>query len=110
MEYINIDYLKKVDIKIGEITEVFLIENSEKLLRLSVDFGEHGKRTILSGIRKFFPNEGDLVGVKCPFVFNLEPREMMGLKSEGMILACGDGENFSLMKVDQKIVNGTSIK
>jgi tRNA-binding EMAP/Myf-like protein len=34
----------------------------------------------------------------------------MGLKSEGMILACGDGENFSLMKVDQKIVNGTSIK
>ncbi len=110
MEHINLDYLKKVDIKVGEIKEVFLIEGSEKLLRLSVSFGEFGERTILSGIRKFFTNEQDLVGIKCLFVFNLEPREMMGFKSEGMLLAIGDGDNFSLIKIPLGVENGSSIR
>ncbi len=110
MEYINLDYLKKVDIKIGEIKEIGQIEGSEKLLKLTIDFGQFGQRIILSGIKKFFPDEKVLLGLKCPFVFNLEPKEMMGFKSEGMILACGDGENFSLLQVNQNILNGTSIK
>jgi methionyl-tRNA synthetase len=101
---INIDDFKKVEIKAGKILSVDFIEGSEKLLKLSVDFGEPEPRQVLSGIRKYFEDPQSLVGTTCAFVTNLEPRPMMGLESHGMILASsGETENgsfFSLLKMD----------
>ena len=88
MEKITFDDFKKVDIRIGKITSAEKIENSNKLLKLSVDFGtEH--RQILAGIAKFYEPE-TLLGKLCPFVFNLETKVMGELESQGMILAAGD--------------------
>lgn len=106
---ITYEDFKKVEMKVGEIKEVESVEGSDKLLKLKVLFGEE-ERQILSGIRKFFEDYNVLVGKKVPFVINLEPRKMMGLESQGMILAVNDDEgNFSLLEVDSKIKSGSSV-
>ncbi len=106
---INIDDFKKVEIKVGKILNAEKIEGSEKLLKLSVDLGEPEPRQILSGIQKHFPNEADLVGIKCMFVTNLEPRSMMGLESNGMLFALGGQGDvpFSLIKPQNDVPPGT---
>ncbi len=109
---INYDTWKRVEIKIGQILSVERIEKSEKLLKLSVDFAEFtGPRQIISGIAKYFPNIEDLVNKKCAFVTNLEPKPLMGLESNGMVLAVGGGdEPFSLFEVSNDVIVGTQAK
>ena len=107
---ITIDELKKVEIRAGKILSAEVIEGSEKLLKLSVDFGEERPRIILSGIAKYFPEGMGLTGVICGFVTNLEPRPMMGLVSEGMILAVSGDEFFSLLKFDDNVPLGSLVR
>ncbi len=106
--HIEYDDFKKVEMRVGEIIRAEPVEKSEKLLRLVVRFGEE-ERQILSGIAKFVSPES-LVGRKVPFVTNLKPREMMGLESNGMIMAATDSEgNFSLLSIDPSVASGTQI-
>jgi methionyl-tRNA synthetase len=109
---IKYDDWKKVEIKIGKILTVERIEKSDKLLKLSVDFAEvSGPRQIISGIAKYFPNIEDLINKKCAFVTNLEPKPLMGLESNGMVLAVGGGEEpFSLFEVREEVLTGTKAK
>jgi methionyl-tRNA synthetase len=109
---INYDTWKKVEIKVGKILTVDRIEKSEKLLKLSVDFAEaSGPRQIVSGIAKYFPDITVLVNKKCAFVTNLEPKPLMGLESNGMILAVGGGdEPFSIFEVNNDVLVGTQAK
>jgi len=113
MSEISIDDFKKVEITVGEIVSAETIEGSDKLLKLRVNFGaaaggaspdNQDVRQVLSGIAKYFPNPGDLVGKKCPFVTNLAPRTMMGLESQAMIMAVGGGEDepFALFETTGK--------
>ncbi len=107
---ISIDQFKEGEIRAGEIKSVEIIAESEKLLKLSVDFGEENPRTVVSGIRKYFADPQELVGVKCAFVTNLEPRPLMGITSEAMILAVSTDEDFSLLRVKDTIPPGTRVK
>lgn len=107
---ISIDEFKKVEIKAGKILSVEILPESEKLLKLTVDFGEERPRTVVSGIRKYFSDPEDLVGVISPFVTNLEPRPIMGLTSEAMILALSTDTEFSLLRVGDNIPPGTVVK
>ena len=124
-EKIKYEDWKKVEIKIGQILTVERIEKSDKLLKLSVDFGlkpsdgspepealgRRDIRQIVSGIAKYFPNIEDLINKKCAFVTNLEPKPLMGLESNGMILAVGGGEEpFSLFEVGPEVLTGTKAK
>jgi len=107
-QYIEYEDFKKVQIQIGEIVEADIVEGSEKLLKLKVKFADE-QRQILSGIAKYVSPE-NLIGTKVPFVTNLKPRTMMGLESDGMILATIDVEqNFSLLNVDESIASGTHV-
>lgn len=106
---INIEDFKKVEIRAGKILEVLHVENSEKLLKLKVDFGEERPRQVFSGIAKFVKPE-ELVGVICGFVTNLEPRSIMGEVSEAMIMAASGDDYFSLMKFDQSVKLGSIVK
>lgn len=99
---ISIDDFKKVEIKAGKILSAEPVEDSEKLLKLSVDFNEENPRQVLSGIAKYISPE-ELVGTICAFVTNLEPREIMGLKSEAMIMAVSGDDFFSLLKLSENI-------
>lgn len=114
---ITIDDFKKVEIRAGKIISAEVVEGSEKLLRLSVDFGEENTRQVVSGIKKYFENPQSLVGITCAFVTNLEPREIMGLKSEAMIAALSgelpNGETggfFSLLKISENVPPGSLVK
>ena len=111
---ISIDDFKKCEIKVGEIKSVELIEGSDKLLKLSVDFGEEASRTVVSGIRRYFEDPQSLVGVKCAFATNLEPRPLMGIESQAMILAATTdvppAGGFSLLRADPSLPPGAQVR
>jgi methionyl-tRNA synthetase len=121
-KFVSIDDFLKIEIKIGTIINVEVVESSDKLYKLSVDFGEEGEieseggitekekhiRTVFSGIRKYVTVEG-LVGKQYPFVTNLKPRKIMGEYSEAMILAASDDENFSLLSINTEMKNGVRV-
>lgn len=109
--YITYDDFKKVEIKIGKILEVEIVRDADKLLRLTVDLGEEEPRQIVSGIREYFEDEQVLVGKRCSFASNLEPRTIRGLESNGMIVAAvdKDGGGFSLLEVSDNISPGSMI-
>ncbi len=88
---INIDDFAKLDIRVGTVGDCVEKEGSDKLLRLTVDFGEEGEKTIFSGIKKWYTPE-DLKGNQFIFVINLEPRKIMDEYSQGMLLAA-EGED-----------------
>ena len=106
---ISIDDLKKIDIRVGTIEHVADVPNSEKLVALTVDFGDH-KRCILAGIKKERSNPKELEGRQALFVVNLAPRKMAGVVSEGMLFDLGyaDGlEAPALAMPERPIPNGT---
>jgi len=107
---ISIDDFKKVEIKVGEIKSAEKIEMADKLLKLQVDFGTE-TRQVISGIAEHYPEPSLLIGKKCPFVTNLEPRMIKGNESNGMIMAVLDREknSFSLLDIDKNITNGTKV-
>lgn len=86
MNIITLEDFKKLDIRIGKVISAERVPNSEKLIKLIFDVGG-GEEQIVAGIAKVFPEPEVLIGKEMPLVLNLEPREMMGLKSEGMMLA-----------------------
>jgi len=115
---ITYDDFLKLDIRMGHIREVEIVEDADKLLKLTVDVGD-GKneegdtiyRQILSGIRTYFEEPQDLVGKTFPFVVNLEPRTIRGLESHGMILAGIFEENLMLLEPScDDVPPGTKIK
>jgi len=114
---ISYDDFAKLDIRIGEIRTVEIVEGADKLLRLTVDFGEMNEagepqvRQIISGIRTYFEDPQTLVGRKCPFLVNLEPRVIRGFESQGMILAASTAEGgFALLHPHTDLPAGTKIK
>ncbi|OGG59933.1 hypothetical protein A3C89_03260 [Candidatus Kaiserbacteria bacterium RIFCSPHIGHO2_02_FULL_50_50] len=109
METITYDDFAKLNIRIGTIVSVETIEGADKLLKLMVDVGEEAPRQILSGIRTFFEDPQELVGKQCPFLINLAPRTIRGLESNGMILAAGDNETFSLLHPAKPLPHGTEV-
>ena len=110
MESISLDEFKKAEIRVGEIVSAEKVEGADKLLRLMVRFGEE-ERQIVSGIALYYPDPGALLGVKCAFAYNLAPRTIRGLESNGMILAA-TGENgvFSLLRADPNLPSGSVIR
>ena len=111
---ITIDDFHKLEIKIGHVLSAEKILDADKLLKLSVDFGEEKPRQIVSGISMYFPDPQNLVGKMCAFATNLEPRVIRGLESQGMILAVSGGEDenkfFSLLEASNNVPPGSSVK
>lgn len=109
METISFDDFKKLEIRIGKILTAEKIESSNKLLKLQVDFGTE-QRQILAGIAKFYTPE-QLIGKLCPFAFNLAPKMLGDIESQGMIL-CADGADSGpvLLNPDKEIPAGNLVK
>ncbi len=107
--YITIDDFQKVEIKVGTVISVDVIEGADKLYILKVDLGEEKPRQILSGIREYKQPE-DLLGKQFPFVTNLAPRMLRGFESQGMILAGSDEGGLALFNPTQPLVNGTRLR
>ncbi len=101
----------KIEIRVGKILTAEKVPNTDKLLKLSVDFGEEKTRVIISGISQSFPDPQVLAGKQCLFVTNLEPRVIRGEESNGMILALSTEDGgFSLLEPNGTIPIGTKVK
>ncbi len=100
---------KKIEMKVGKILSAEIIPSSDKLYKLFVDFLEDKPRQIVSGIAPYFTDPKILVGKKVAFVTNLEAKPLMGLASDGMILAVKSGDNLALMEVPDYIKEGTEL-
>lgn len=105
---ITIEDFAKLDLRVGTVVGCEEKEDSDKLLRLTVDFGEEKTRNILSGIKQWYL-PSDLIDKQFVFVFNLAPRRMMGEDSEGMILAA-EGEKPEPLKPNDKVKPGATIR
>jgi methionyl-tRNA synthetase len=105
---ITIDEFSKIEVSIGTVTSAERVPDTDKLLKLLVDFGEAGgPRQIISGIAAYAAPE-TLVGRQLAFVTNLEPRTIRGLESNGMLFAVGSGETFAFVTPDRPVPPGTS--
>lgn len=135
---ITFEDFKKIEMRAGKILSAEKIPDTDKLLKLSVDFGEFREiieevtptpiegsvvpdasikklvpapRQIVSGISMYFPDPQALVGKTCMFCTNLEPRKIKGFESNGMIIAVSDTDgNFSLLEPNSSIKPGTMAK
>ena len=107
--YATIDDFMKIEIKMGTVLSVEVVEKADKLYILSVDLGENEPRKILSGIREFVTPE-ELLGKQFPFVTNLAPRMLRGHESQGMILAGNDDAGLALLIPSKKLKNGTKLR
>lgn len=107
---ISFDVLDQIDVRVGEILNVEDVENSRKLCKLTVDFGDF-QRTILCGIKQERENPKEIIGKQALFVVNLEPRKMAGQVSEGIMYDIGyeDGIVPVLAIPEEKVPNGTRL-
>ena len=137
METISFDDFKKIEIRIGKILAAEKVEGSDKLLKLEVDFGFEPveikvmgddmkpasaegsgaamqnkipiRRQIIAGIAKYYTPEA-LIGKECPFAYNLAPRALAGLESQGMIMCPSIDGAPVLMHPDKEVPTGSLVK
>ncbi|MGA1846378.1 methionine--tRNA ligase [Deferribacter abyssi] len=109
VEEITINDFSKVIIKAGKILEAEKIGKSEKLLKLKVDLGNGDIRQIVAGVAKSY-EPGALVGKTVAVVSNLKPAKLMGVKSEGMILAAWVGDKHVVVELADEVPAGSVIK
>ena len=105
---ITYDDFKKVELKIAKIIEAEEVPGAEKLLKLQIDLGGE-KRQIVAGIKKCYQAK-DLIGREIVVVVNLEPRMLMGIESNGMLLAASDDSGPVLLRPDKDVPPGSGIK
>ena len=86
MDNISFEDFSKLDIRIAKVLEAEAVEGADKLIKLTLEVGELGERTIVSGIRDWYTPE-ELVGKKIVYLSNLEPKVIRGVESQGMLLA-----------------------
>jgi len=104
---ISIDEFSKIEVKIGTVKTAERVPDTDKLLRLTVDFGEAEPRQIISGIAAYVPEAESLIGRQLAFVTNLEPRTIRGLESNGMLFAVGADDTFAFLTPDRSVPPGT---
>jgi methionyl-tRNA synthetase len=105
---IPIDEFAKVDLRVAEVVAAEKVAKSKKLLKLTVRLGE-GTRTLVAGVAEHY-GPAELVGRKVVIVANLEPATLMGIESNGMVLAASDEATVSLLTVDKDVPSGSRVK
>lgn len=108
MENISFDDFKRIDLRAAKILAAERLEGSDKLLRLEIDLGEE-RRQLVAGIGKAYEPES-IVGMQIVIVANLEPKIIMGLESQGMLLAASSEAGPVLLILDREVELGTTIR
>ncbi len=109
MTEITYDDFAKVEIRIGLVVAAELVPETDKLIKCTIDFGDVGTRTIVSGIAQWKKPE-DLVGKQLPYIVNLAPRMLRGVESQGMLLAASDADGVALLCPERTVSTGTVVR
>lgn len=108
---ISYDHFAQLDIRLGKVLSVEVVEGADKLLRCMVDIGEETPRQIVSGIRQYLTDPQSLVGKTFPYLVNLEPRVIRGIESQGMILAAAtESGDFAFLEPSVSLPPGTRLR
>jgi methionyl-tRNA synthetase len=107
-ELMSFDDFQRLDLRVGVVKSAEKVEKSKKLLKLMVDIGAE-ERTLVAGIAECYQPE-DLVGRKVVVVANLQPAKIMGIESQGMILAAGDDDDIVLVTMAGEIAPGAKVR
>ena len=99
---------QKLDLRIGKIENVEEVEGLDKLYKLTVDLGEPTKRTLLAGLKESH-QPYELLGKLIVVIANLEPREIGGVRSEGMLLAAISGEKPIILIPEEEVKPGSKV-
>src|SRR6202046_604724 len=105
MPEIQYEDFAKLELRLGTVGAAEIVPETDKLIKCTVDFGEFGTRTIVSGIAQWKKPE-ELVGRQLPYIVNLAPRVIRGVESQGMLLALSDAEGLSLMLPERTVEKG----
>ncbi|MDD5400159.1 MAG: methionine--tRNA ligase [Sulfurimonas sp.] len=105
---IEIGQFFQTALKVGIVVEAEIVPKSSKLLKLKVDLGEDNPRQVVAGIREFYTPES-LINTQVCVVANLKPAKLMGMLSEGMLLAAKDEDGLSLVRPEKPKKAGTPI-
>lgn len=105
---VTVDEFKRLKIRIGTIVEVSRVPRTEKLYRVLVDLGEHGRRQTITSLVGYY-SEKELLHKKIVFLTNLKEAKFAGQLSQGMLLAASEGEKLALLTIDREIENGSRI-
>jgi len=104
---VTFDEFKKIDLRIGRITSAEAHPNADKLLVMKVDLGGD-ERQLVAGLKPWYTPE-QLVGKLIVVVANLEPATLRGVESQGMLLACQDGQNVMILHPDGDASPGSKV-
>lgn len=105
---ITIDQFFETQLKIGTILEAEEVAKSDRLLKLKVDVGEAEPRQVIAGIKEYYA-PADLINTQVCIVANLKPAKIMGMLSQGMLLAAKDKDGLSLMRPESPKKSGSSV-
>ena len=108
-EEIQYDDFAKLDIRVGTVVAAEMVPDADKLIKCTIDFGEFGTRTIVSGIAQWKKPE-ELVGKQLPYIVNLAPRVLRGVESQGMLMAASDENGVALLSPERQVPPGTKLK
>jgi methionyl-tRNA synthetase len=105
---IGIDQFFQTSLKVGTVVAAEEVPKSKKLLLLQVDIGEEKPRQVVAGIKEWYSAD-DMLGTQVCVVANLKPAKLMGLKSEGMLLAAKDEDGLCMIRPEKPKKAGTPI-
>ena len=106
---ISIDDFMKIDLRVAKVLAAEKVPNSRKLVKMTIDVGTE-QRTLVAGIAEAYEPE-QLVGRTIAMVFNLKPAKLMGIESNGMVLAASpDGGKPTLVSFEQDVPPGTKVR
>lgn len=108
-DIVSFEDFKKLELKIGKIKSVEEVEGLDKLYELEVDLGEDKPRTLLAGLKPFY-EPYELMGKSIVVVANLEPKEVRGVVSQGMLLAAEGKDNPVLVIPEEEVKPGSTVR
>jgi methionine--tRNA ligase beta chain len=107
-EKITIDEFKRLEVRVGTVVEVTRVPRTNKLYKVIVDMGMHGKKQTVTSLVDFYRAE-DLLHKRIIFLANLKETTFAGERSEGMLLAASEGDKLALLTIDRDIPDGSRI-
>jgi methionine--tRNA ligase beta chain len=105
---VSIDDFKRLEVRVGTVVEVSRVPRTEKLYKVMVDLGEHGKKQTITGLVGHYSVE-ELLHKRIVFLCNLKEAKFAGHLSQGMLLAASIGDELSILTPDREIENGSRV-
>jgi methionine--tRNA ligase beta chain len=105
---ITIDEFKRLEVRVGTIVDVLRVPRTNKLYKVIVDLGSHGKKQTVTSLVDFYKAE-ELLNRRIIFLANLKETTFAGERSEGMLLAASEGDKLSLLTIDRPVPDGSRV-